>query len=222
MAIEPIIIPFRHRPLWNFSYVLACPETREAAVIDPAWDVASILRAADSAGLDIRTILLTHSHSDHANGVAELVEATGARVFLHSDEQAGLAALYQGPTETFASAERWKLGRLDVQLLPTPGHTTGSMSIWAAGHLFSGDTLQIGSVGRPAQDPGAIEALWESLRVEVLCLDDATVIHPGHDEGPSPTSTLGEERLRNRALSAVTLEEFKAGVERASGWSFGS
>lgn len=220
MALDPIIIPFRHRPFWNFSYLLACPNTREAAVIDPAWDVASIVRTADSNGLHIRTIVLTHSHSDHANGVAELVDATGARVLLHSHEEAGLGPLYAGPAETFESAERWGLGHLDVHMLPTPGHTAGSISIRVAGHLFSGDTLQVGSVGRPAQAPGAIEALWESVGGQILGLSDDTIVHPGHDEGPTPASSLGDEKLRNRALSAATLEEFKAEVERATGWAF--
>ena len=79
-----IVVPFRHGPFWTFSYLIGCSETRQAAVIDPAWDAPAILAAAATHGLEVRTVLLTHSHSDHINGLRDVLGASDARVFVHA------------------------------------------------------------------------------------------------------------------------------------------
>jgi glyoxylase-like metal-dependent hydrolase (beta-lactamase superfamily II) len=206
---------FRHGPLWNFSYLLACAETREAAVIDPAWDTAAILEAAAQRDLRITTVLLTHSHSDHSNGVTALVEASGARVFVHAADEPELRAQHPAAT-TFAREESLTVGRIEVAAHHSPGHTPGSVTYSAGGRIFTGDTITIASPGTPGPEAGSVEVLWQST-LALAALPAATRIHPGHDSGPKPSATLEEERLRNPALLARTLEEFRSAVERATG-----
>lgn len=213
---ELVVEAFRRGPFWNFSYLVACEETREAIVIDPAWDVEAIVRAANARGFRIGTIVLTHSHSDHVNGVAELAGRAGARVFVHSAESSGLRAAGINEFETFSGPESLGLGRYELRLLPTPGHSAGSTAMLIEGHLFTGDTLHVGGSGRPGPYAGAIEQLWASLR-RLCALDSEIVLHPGHDEGPSPTSTIGAEVAGVPALRAATPEELAAELERVTG-----
>ena len=212
------VLPLRQGPLWNFSYLVACEATREAAVIDPAWDTAAILAAAADRGLDIRWVLLTHSHSDHANGVAAVVEATGATVFVHESEANGLSDHFSGPAEVAGPGRTLPLGEVEVRALHTPGHSAGSLSFLAGGRLFAGDTLHVGGMGRPGPDRDAVEALWESARL-LRALPPETIVHPGHDEGPTPSATLGDEIRRGPALSAESYAEFVEALERSTGRS---
>ncbi len=207
---------FRLGPLWNFCYVLACESTREAAVIDPAWDPASILAAAEERGLRVTTVLLTHSHSDHVNAVAP-VASTGARILVHAGDEAGLQA-HTTQATTFHGTEAFGVGSLRILAHPTPGHTPGSVCYSVGGRMFTGDTLAVASPGTPGPEPGALEALWRSTRVLAGMADD-TVIHPGHDAGPEPAPFLRDERARNPGLVATTLDAFRAAVERATGRS---
>jgi len=212
-----LVARFRHGPLWNFSYLVACAETGEAAVIDPAWDASAILQAAAGQALRITTVLLTHSHSDHANGVAELVAASGARSFVHVLDQAGLQAHAPDAT-SFSGDEAFLLGQQRVTARHTPGHTAGSVTFQAGTMLFTGDTLAVGSPGTPGPEPGSLELLWQSTQA-LAALGGQFVVHPGHDSGPEPSATLSVERDRNPGLLAATLDEFRAAVERATGRS---
>ncbi len=219
MTTDLIVVPFRHGPFWNFSYLLAHPLTGEAAVIDPAWDVPGIFAAASERGLNIETIILTHSHSDHAHGVAELVGLTGAVVVTHALELPGVSKSYPGDVLGVTS-EPWALGDIPMRLIHTPGHTRGSLSILIDGRLFTGDTLNVGSIGSPGTESGLIEALWRTAQRTLKQLPDATIIHPGHDAGRHPTSTLGEEKARIVALQAESFATFVAAVQRTTGLSF--
>ena len=210
---ELFVQQFRHGPLWNFSYLVACEETRQAAIIDPAWDAAAILRSAETHGFEVRHVLLTHGHTDHVNGVEEVLQRTDARAFIHFDE----AVLLPTNAVTFSYEETLELGQHVVHLWPAPGHSEGSSSFWVDGHLFSGDTLQVGTVGRAGAYPGAVEQLWHSVR-ELIELPSDTVLYPGHDEGQTRTSTLRAEVARVAALRAPTAAEFEVELRRATGW----
>ena len=221
MTAELIVVPLRHGPFWNFSYLLGHPLTGEAAVIDPAWDVPGIVAAASERGLTIETIILTHSHSDHAHGVAELVGLTGATVVAHARELPGVSKSYRGYV-LGVTGEQWALGDIPMRLIHTPGHTRGSLSILVEGRLFTGDTLNVGSIGSPGTEAGLIEALWKTVQEPLKALPDDTTIHPGHDAGPSPSSTLGAERARIGALSVESFPAFVREVERTTGLRFSS
>ena len=210
----------RHGPFWNFTYLLACPETRIAAVIDPSWDASAILDAAEANGLAITAALFTHSHTDHANAAAAVVEATGARVVAHAAEVAGLRAHFPGEVTTFEDGDVLELGSLQVRLLHTPGHTEGSATFLAGGVLFTGDTLNVRGPGAPGAEQGAVGTLWQSTRR--LCdLQGVHWLHPGHDAGPAARASFDDERRHNPALLAPHYEQFLAVVERATGRRFG-
>jgi len=215
------VIPIRHGPFWNFSYLIACNQTNEAAVIDPAWDVPGILRSASDRGFVVAAALLTHGHSDHTNGLDELVLATGAKVIGHDAELPGIRERFAGQVTTISGDDVLLVGRVPVRLLHTPGHTPGSLSILADGRLFTGDTLNIGSPGRPGPESDSVEALWQSIGRLVTESDGATVIHPGHDDGPVPQATMAEELERNPTLRAGSFLDFVRELERATGRNHG-
>jgi glyoxylase-like metal-dependent hydrolase (beta-lactamase superfamily II) len=210
------VFTFRHGPLWNFSYLVACSETRIAVVIDPAWDVGNMVALATERGLSIATALITHGHSDHVNGVAALIEATGAKVAGHRHEMTALEVSHPGATIALEDGQRLALGSLEVEILHTPGHSEGSLSFLVDGRLFCGDTLSVGNMGRPGPGPNSVMDLWESVQ-RIARLPVETVILPGHDEGPRPTSTVGEELGANGALRARDYQVFVDELERSTG-----
>lgn len=218
MPASLVVVPFRHGPFWNFTYLVACTATGEAAVIDPAWGVDSVVDTAASRGMRISTVLLTHGHSDHSHGTADLVGRTGAAVLAHSAELPELRRLYDGPVVELAGDESLQIGEVPLRILHTPGHSEGSVSILADGQLFTGDTLAVGSVGRPGPGPEAVDALWASINHVLRPLPGETIIRPGHDAGPSPSSPLAEELARVPALSATSFSQFARELQRGAGW----
>ncbi len=208
-------------PMENFVYIVGCRASGEAAVVDPAWDVAAILRAAARSGLSIRRALLTHGHPDHMNGLEELMEATGAAAYLHADEMAymRMAADYFGIGVDFIDrrsadfhlvrgGESLFLGELSLSFIHTPGHTPGSMCVLVEKSLFSGDTLFIDACGRVDLPGGDPEKMWFSLNRTLKALADDIVLYPGHNYGTRPASTLGEAKRRNPYLQCESPQEF--------------
>ncbi len=208
-------------PMANFVYLIGCPETREAAAVDPAWDVPAILKMAEESELKITSIFLTHGHPDHVNGLGELLEATDARVFLHTAETGYMkecAAYFQMPVEFMAKrsvnfqavsdADEVPVGKIPVQFLHTPGHTPGSQCFLARGNLVSGDTLFINACGRVDLPGGDPEKMWWSLNHRLRELDDSTILFPGHNYADRPKTTMGEQKANNPYLRCNSLESF--------------
>jgi glyoxylase-like metal-dependent hydrolase (beta-lactamase superfamily II) len=95
MESAAIITQIAVGPMMNFAYLLGCPETRDAAIVDPGWDASEMLKIAQNSKLKIRHILLTHGHPDHSNALEQLLQATDARVYLHSEEVAYMREVAQ-------------------------------------------------------------------------------------------------------------------------------
>jgi hydroxyacylglutathione hydrolase len=208
-------------PMMNFVYLIGCAETGEAAVVDPAWDVPAIMKAAGAADLTIKRILLTHAHPDHMNGLEELLQATDARVYLHSDEvnyMKEVASFFRVPTDflntrsgnfqAVTDGDEIKVGRLPVKILHTPGHTPGSQCFYVEKNLVSGDTLFIDGCGRVDLPGGDPEKMWWSLNRKLKALEDDTVLYPGHNYSDRVSSTLGEQKRVNPYLQYATLDQF--------------
>ncbi len=208
-------------PMMNFIYLLGCAETREAAVVDPAWDVPAILKAAQDSDLKIRHILITHGHPDHVNGLEELLQATDARIYLHADEVDYMREVAQSfgmstdfmnhrlsNFRTVSDGDTAMVGKLPIQFLHTPGHSPGSQCFLVAGSLISGDTLFVDACGRVDMPGGDPEKMWWSLNHKLRALDDSTILYPGHDYGGSPTSTIGEQKQTNSYMRYDSIQQF--------------
>jgi glyoxylase-like metal-dependent hydrolase (beta-lactamase superfamily II) len=176
----------------NFCYIVGCKKTRKALVIDPGHDVDQIVSAAEKQGLEIETIVNTHAHGDHTAGNAELKSLTGAKIIIHALDAAGYPK-----ADVFLKDEKTlQLGEITFDVIHTPGHTPGGICLHAEGNLFTGDTLFVGDSGRTDLPGGDRPSLGKSIR-RLMQLPDDTTIWPGHNYGPTPTSTIGWEKRHN-------------------------
>ena len=191
-------------PMENFVYLIQDRATGQAAVVDPGWDPEEILALAQSAGVTITDILLTHSHFDHVGGLGILLSSTGARIHLHKSE-ARFWKKYQDLPTLHEEGAVIPLGQTSVGVLHTPGHTPGSVCYQVAGHLFTGDTLFVVGCGRCDLPGGDIREMRRTLQRLHQEIPDETVIHPGHRYGPTPVSTMAEQRRHNPSLQFLAL-----------------
>ena len=176
----------------NFCYIVGCERTRKAFVIDPGHDVDRIVSATEKQGLEIETIVNTHAHGDHTAGNAKLKSLTGAKIVIHALDAAG----YPAADVLLEDEKTLQLGEITFDIIHTPGHTPGGICLHAEGNLFTGDTLFVGDSGRTDLPGGDRPTLGQSIR-RLMQLPDDTIIWPGHNYGPTPTSTIGWEKRNN-------------------------
>ena len=188
MIIEQITIGYMD----NFCYIIGCENTRRALVIDPGPDVERIVSEAKKENLEIVTIVNTHGHGDHTAGNAPLKARTGAEIIIHELD----GDRYPDADVLLSSEENLQLGDITFDVIHTPGHTPGGICLHAIGNLFTGDTLFVGDSGRTDLAGGDRLTLGKSIR-RLMKLPDTTVVWPGHDYGPTPSSTLGWEKRNN-------------------------
>ncbi|MCC6500055.1 MAG: MBL fold metallo-hydrolase [Anaerolineales bacterium] len=203
------IVSFTLGPAQTNAYLVADSETKEAAVIDPAWDGHVILKAAQQRGWRIGHLWYTHAHFDHIGGAAEIADALNPLplVALHPNDHVmwragGGAALFgfnidpgPEPTIDFVHGMKMKLGDVEFEIRFTPGHTTGHCVLYvsAASTCFCGDLIFNGSVGRTDLPGGDWNALEKSIREQIFTLPDNTRLLSGH----GPETTVGEEKRSN-------------------------
>ena len=179
---------------------------RETAIVDPAWDVAAGLRAAEEDGRTITHALISHHHFDHVNGLPEVLAQGGIRVFAHRADVPRLAPELQREVTPLDAGEAVEVGPLRIAAMHTPGHTPGS-TCWHAGDgLFAGDTVFVNACGRCDLAGGDPEQMFQSLK-RVSRLPAEVRLYPGHDYGDVPVSSVARERERNpyfQKLSSLT------------------
>lgn len=191
----------------NFVYILADPETKDAVVIDPAWDVPAILALVAEQGLTVRAVWLTHGHADHTEGVPALVQATGAPVYIARTMPAKWRP--QGVTLVeFDDGDVLSVGRLGFEILRTPGHSPDGSCFLHRNHLIAGDTLFIDGCGRCDLPDSDVDAMYHSLHTRLTALPDNTIIYPGHDYGALTYDTLANQKRTNRFLRATAHADF--------------
>ena len=214
-------------PMQNYVYLLGDPHTREAAVVDAAWDIDTIARIAEADGYRITKDLVTHFHPDHLGGdlmghrivgAADLVARLPVKIYVHKAELPfvpRVTGLSASDLVAVESGDEVEVGKLKVKFVHTPGHTPGSQCFLVGNALVSGDTLFIGSCGRvdlPGSNP---EDMYRSLTQVLAALPDATLLYPGHNYADRPRSTIGDEKRSNMMMRFRNLREFLSVMGRA-------
>ena len=209
----------------NLAYMVGSLSTREALVVDPAWNVDALIDQAEEDGMKVVGALVTHYHQDHIGGalfgheiegLKRYLERNPSAVHVNKHEAAGVAKVADMPQSELTEHDGGdviEMGGVRVKLLHTPGHTPGSQCFLVeeagqAGSLVSGDTLFLGSCGRvdlPGADP---EQMYESLNVTLKRLPDETLLFPGHLYSPEGHSTMGEQKRSNPFLRVASLDMF--------------
>jgi glyoxylase-like metal-dependent hydrolase (beta-lactamase superfamily II) len=189
-------------------------QSREAVVIDPGDEIESILVILAKHRLRVKAIIITHAHIDHIGGAQKLKAATGAPVYMNASDQPlydqidlqarwlGMANPERAEIDVDArEGGKLTLGDADFQILETPGHTQGSISLWipAENKLVAGDTLFMDSIGRTDLPGGNHRQILRSIHDKLLPLDDQVRVIPGH----GPNTTIGRERARNPFLQGL-------------------
>ena len=189
-------------------WVVGNRRTGEAVCIDPGDQPDEVLALARDMGVTIKAIANSHAHVDHILGVRGVRDATGARFLLHAHDLELLRTGWRDAAARFgidagggppdpdafvADGDDVEVAGLKLRAIATPGHTPGSVSYYADGLLFSGDTLFRGSIGRTDLPGGDFDREMRSIADELLSLPDDTVVLPGHME----ETTIAFERDHN-------------------------
>ena len=194
----------------NFCYLVGDENAQICALIDPAFETDRILAKVDDLGYKVTQVINTHGHSDHTAGNQAIISATGARLLIHADDARRLGKVLH---RTFSRALGGKgspradvllqnndiiqIGEVHLRVLHTPGHTAGGICLYSEGHVFTGDSLFVGAVGRTDLPGGSMNHLLNSIHKRIYTLPGDTIVWPGHDYGPKPSSTVQREKETN-------------------------
>ncbi len=193
-------------PIQANCFILGCEKTKEAAVIDPGDEADRILLTLAESKLKVKYIINTHGHFDHVGANKRLKEVTGADLMIHQEDvpmleqltatagSFGLSAENSpGPDKLLEDGETITFGEITLQVIYTPGHSLGGVSLYTDGALFVGDTLFAGSIGRTDLPGGDYGVLIASIQNKLFPLGDDVTVYTGH----GPETTIGHEKRTN-------------------------
>jgi glyoxylase-like metal-dependent hydrolase (beta-lactamase superfamily II) len=193
-------------PIMANCYIVGCEETLKAAIIDPGDEAGRILQAVADSNLSVTHIVNTHGHFDHVSANKDIHAATNAPILIHAldapmlDKISASAANWglsaedsPPPDRNIDEGDTIEVGNITLKVIHTPGHTPGGISLFADGHLFVGDTLFAGSIGRTDFPGGNFETLKSSIQDKLFTLDENIRVHPGHNS----ETTIGHEKHTN-------------------------
>ncbi len=196
-------------PIQANCYVLGCEKTGKGVVIDPGDEVNRIMKVLELEGVELEYILNTHGHFDHVGGNAGLKRATGAKLAIHRLdapmlEHLGATAAAWGmtaensptPDMFLEDGDILPVGDISLEVLHTPGHSPGGISLFTDGMVFVGDLLFAGSIGRTDFPGGDFDTLIRSVKTKIFPLGDEVQVMTGH----GPSTSIRRERLSNPFL----------------------
>ncbi|MCF8092955.1 MAG: MBL fold metallo-hydrolase [Desulfotignum sp.] len=196
-------------PIMANCFILGCEDTKEAVVIDPGDDADRILMTLAKEALTVKYLINTHGHFDHVGANKRMKEATGAVLAIHPDDVPMLSELSRSAASFGLAAENSPepdllmhdkdtvtFGTINLQVIHTPGHSRGGICLYTKGHLFAGDTLFAGSIGRTDLPGGDYDTLIASIKQKLLILPEDTIVYTGH----GPETTLMNEKRMNPFL----------------------
>lgn len=201
-----IIQSFVVGPIQANCFILGCENTREAVVIDPGDEVGRILGGLKKEALQLKYIINTHGHFDHVGGNKGLKDKTGAPILIHKGDAPMLAQLSASAAvwgmhvedspaadQILTDGDRIAFGEITLEVIHTPGHSQGGISLYTPKDLFVGDTLFAGSIGRTDFPGGDYALLISAVRNRLFVLGDDVRVFPGH----GPATTIGQEKRFN-------------------------
>ena len=208
----------------TLSYLLGCGSCNVAVAVDPvAGDEDWFIEEAARQNVKITHVFDTHVHADHYSGGRALAEKSGAQYCLHESNQGRV----QFPFRALSDGETIEVGNVAVKVMHTPGHTPDSLCLTVTDKrrsaepwfVLTGDTLFVGSIGRPdlaGKGREWAEQLFDSLHAQLMSLPDEVEIFPGHTSGSvcgagisgKPSSTVGFEKRFNSGLKMTRKDEF--------------
>jgi hydroxyacylglutathione hydrolase len=196
-------------PIMANCFILGCESTKEAVVIDPGDDADRILMTLAKSELKVKYLINTHGHFDHVGANKRMKDVTGALLAIHPDDEPmfkelsrsammfGLSAENSPSADIFLKdGDEISFGTIRLKVIHTPGHTKGGISLYTKGHLFAGDTLFAGSIGRTDLGGGDYDTLISSIKEKLLVLEPETIVYTGH----GPETTIGNEKRMNPFL----------------------
>ncbi len=196
----------------NFVYLIGDKKTKEALVIDPAYNTSNILKILEADDMKLTGVLATHYHPDHVGGemmgfalegISELLEQIQVPIHVQQAE-AEFVEKTTGVSDdlvSHSSGDIVKVGEIEVELIHTPGHTPGSQCFLTENRLISGDTLFLRGCGRTDLPGGSAEEIYESLTTRLAKVPDEAVLFPGHLYSPEPSAPMGETRANNQVFN---------------------
>lgn len=194
------------------SYILYKEDGSQAAIIDPGGDGDTILKEVNARNLQIKYILLTHGHFDHIGALADIKKKTGAKVIIHREDASSLGDIFKNLSFSMAmesvqpeadilveDGDIVSVHDMELEIIHTPGHSPGSISILYKDIIFTGDTLFQNSIGRTDLPGGKLNEILASIKDKILTLDDDVIVYPGH----GPKTSILSEKLNNPFLRGL-------------------
>ena len=194
-------------PMQNLIYVITDNDTKESAIVDPAWDMTEIYEYLNNNNLILKKILLTHSHNDHVNAVDKVLDKFDTQIHINKKEKVFWAKDYDNFSINYGGDIIY-LGKTQIKSLHTPGHTPGSTCYYIGSNLIAGDTLFVFGCGRCDLHGGNPEEMYHTLKDIKNNLDSETIILPGHNYSIKKQSSLKEEINGNPFMHFNKVDRF--------------